>query len=425
MTSIQQDLFGNLVMFFGLVILARKTPRRKAFWLRLLLGFAAFSFVRYGIFNWLMPVFPPQSRMTSLMLAFSAFIPLLMGASLACWEMDVWAALHCGSSAYCLQHIVNAGYDVVRFQYLPEGSTLAYSACYAALVSVVLASTWLMVRRQGVQRVSIDRKSPLLTSLVVILSAIVLNLLATSATHGSTVDAKVIVRYYNIIAVVLVICYQFTSISSKDKEMENNTLHLLLQEQRDQYRFEKSMIDTLNIKVHDIRHQLQGLDEASRKKVMEDLTPVLAKYNSRYHTENPALDVVLTRKSFMCHEKQIHLTVLADGKVLGFMSDSDIYSLFGNILDNAIEAAEKLEKPEQKVIKLSVEKRGYFVNIHEENYFSDKLQFEDGLPMTTKPDSACHGFGMKSISLLAHQYDGSVKVITEDNRFILDIMFPI
>ena len=425
MTGMQQDIFGNLVMFCGLFILARKTPRRGLFWLRLLMGFGLFSLARYGIFSGLLPLIPGVNRLLRLTLAFTSFIPLLMGASMACWEMDVWAALHCGSAAYCLQHIVNAGYDVMRLKLPADAGVMVYTAGYAALAAAVLLINWLLVKRQGVRRVTIDKKSPLLTSVVVILSAIVLNLLASSALHGSTDGAKIVIKCYNMIAAGMIICYQFTSVASRDREMENNTLHALLEEQREQYRFEKSMIDTLNIKVHDIKHQLQGLDEESRRKVLADLSPVLERYNGRYHTENPALDVILTRKSFVCHEKQIHLTVMADGRALSFMSDSDIYSLFGNILDNAIEAAEKLERPEQKVIKLSLEKRGYFVSIHEENYFSDRLEFEDGLPMTTKPDTAHHGFGMKSISLLVHQYEGNVKVMTEGNRFILDIMFPV
>lgn len=425
MSGIQQDLLGNLIMFSSLYILARKTTRRPYFWLRLLLGYVLFSLVRHGIFSGLLAGLPWDIRKPCRMVAFSAFIPLLMGACLSCWEMDIWGALHCGSSAYCLQHIINAGYDVIRLQFLPTADSWIYTICYMTLAAAVLLFIGLVVKHQGVRRVRIDRKPPMITSLVVILSAIVLNLLATSALHSSTNEAKIIVKFYNVIAATMIICYQFSSISSKDKEMENNALHALLEEQREQYLFEKSIIDTLNIKVHDIKHQLQGLNETSRRQVLEDLSPILEKYGSRFHTENPALDVILTRKSFMCHEKHIHLTVMADGKVLDFMSDSDIYSLFGNILDNAIEAAEKLEQPEQKVIKLSLEKRGYFVSIHQENYFSDKLQFEDGLPKTTKPESGYHGYGMKSIQMLAHQYDGSVKIVTDSNRFILDILFPV
>ena len=56
---------------------------------------------------------------------------------------------------------------------------------------------------------------------------------------------------------------------------------------------------------------------------------------------------------------------------------------------------------------------------------SGQLDFEDGLPRTTKPDTVYHGFGLKSIRMLVEQYEGNVKIVTEGNRFILDILFPV
>ena len=75
MTGIQQDIFGNLVMFCGLLILARKTPRRSHFWLRLLIGFGMFSLVRYGIFTGVLPRLTGWDRLLRLTLAFTSFIP--------------------------------------------------------------------------------------------------------------------------------------------------------------------------------------------------------------------------------------------------------------------------------------------------------------------------------------------------------------
>ena len=426
MEGLHQDLIGHLVMFMALLISARKTPRRKGFWLRLLGGLVLFSALRYVYFSHLSPLIASRdtARYAS-MAAFAAFIPLLAGAALACWEMDFWAALYCGSSAYCIQHMINKGYDILRGIFLAEAEAPAFYAVYLALALAVLLIFWLIVKRQGVHRVRIDSKLLLMLSLLIVVTAIVLDLLARPAIQGAKPEARYIILWYSIIAVVINLGFQLTLVSSKNKEQELIALRSLLEQQQEQYRFEKSMIDTLNIKVHDIKHQLRDLDDANRQKLAEELSPMLEEYNARFQTENPALDVILTRKSFVCHEKHIHLTVMAEGAALNFMRESDIYSLFGNILDNAIEAADKLEESEQKVIKLSVEKQGYFVSIHEENYFSDKLEFEDGLPRTTKPDTVYHGFGMKSIRMLAEQYDGSVKICSEGNRFILDIMFPV
>ena len=148
-------------------------------------------------------------------------------------------------------------------------------------------------------------------------------------------------------------------------------------------------------------------------------------YDSSFHTGNIALDVVLTRESFSCGEKNISMTCLADGKCLDFISEVDIYSLFGNILDNAIEATEKVPDPEKRLLTLDIAQEGYFVHIRVENYFTDKLTFTNGLPDSTKGDSLYHGFGMKSIKMLVQKYGGSLKVYTKGERFVLDIMFSV
>ena len=425
MENLHQDLIGNLLMFSGLLISARKTPRRSFFWLRLALGFALFSALRYAYFTYRTSLFPPEAGQYPNMVFFTAFIPMLAAAALGSWEMDFWVALYCGSSAYCLQHIVNKGYDIIRQMMAGTEGAVPYYAAYIGLSLAAILLYWLIVRRLGAYRVRIDSKALLLLSMLVVVSAIVLDIRSRGAIRGAQPEAFYVVRWYSLISAFMLLGFQLTLVSSKNKDLEINTLHALLEEQQEQYRFEKSIIDTLNIKVHDIQHQLQDLDEENRQKLTEGLSPILDTYNARFATESPALDVILSRKSFVCHEHHIHFTVMADGKALSFMRDGDIYSLFGNILDNAIEAAEKLEESEQKVIKLSVEKQGYFVSIHEENYFSDKLEFEDGLPKTTKPETVYHGFGMKSIRMLAGQYDGSVKIAAEGNRFILDILFPV
>ena len=76
MEPLHQDLTGNLVMFAGLYISARKTPRRGLFWLRLLLGYALFSVIRYVYFNHLSGLMPRDTAQIVNMIFFSAFITL-------------------------------------------------------------------------------------------------------------------------------------------------------------------------------------------------------------------------------------------------------------------------------------------------------------------------------------------------------------
>ncbi len=111
-----------------------------------------------------------------------------------------------------------------------------------------------------------------------------------------------------------------------------------------------------------------------------------------------------------------------NGADLGFMQTMDVYSLFGNAVANAVEAVEKLEDPEKKIIDIVSECRGDLVSIHISNYFTGSLQYEDGLPKTGKTqEEGFHGFGMKSMKLIAEKYGGSLSASADGDLFTLDV----
>jgi len=134
---------------------------------------------------------------------------------------------------------------------------------------------------------------------------------------------------------------------------------------------------------------------------------------------------VLSGKMLACKNLGITMTCMADGRRMGFMEDSDIYALFGNIVDNAIEAVSSVPQADEKLISLTVATQGELLRIEEENYFSGKLIFEEGLPVTAKGDQTHHGFGTRSIRMLAEKYGGDFKISIQDNVFSLSIILPI
>ena len=59
------------------------------------------------------------------------------------------------------------------------------------------------------------------------------------------------------------------------------------------------------------------------------------------------------------------------------------------------------------------------------NYYVGDLQFENGLPKTTKQDDKYHGFGLKSIKYVTEKYGGSYTLTVDDGVFELNVvMFP-
>ncbi len=107
------------------------------------------------------------------------------------------------------------------------------------------------------------------------------------------------------------------------------------------------------------------------------------------------------------------------------MQPSDIFSLFGNAMENAIEALCKIADEEQRIIFMSVKTQLGMVVIHVENNYQGQLAFDDGLPRTTKGDEYYHGFGVRSIRMVAEKYRGHAAVLTHNGIFNLNITIPI
>ena len=63
--------------------------------------------------------------------------------------------------------------------------------------------------------------------------------------------------------------------------------------------------------------------------------------------------------------------------------------------------------------------------IEEENFYDGDLRYDDGLPVTTKGDTAYHGFGMQSIRLLTDRYGGDLNLESSGGIFRLSILIPV
>lgn len=197
---------------------------------------------------------------------------------------------------------------------------------------------------------------------------------------------------------------------------------------QDQYRLSQETIDIINRKCHDLKHQVSALRFVSnpqqREESLRELEQSAMIYDCSVTTGNRVLDTVLTEKSLLCERSRIGCTWMADGKLLEFVSPVDLYTLFGNALDNAIEASEQVSEAEARHISVTVQKRMGAIFIEVENYFAHPLKKEGERILSTKQNARDHGFGLASIRRIAAQYGGSVEVTTEDNVFSLSILLP-
>ena len=214
-------------------------------------------------------------------------------------------------------------------------------------------------------------------------------------------------------------------------ESERVALESLLQAREAQYELSRETIDAVNIKMHDIRHQIRHLEDGSEgttvldRDVLRDIAREVRVYDTRVKTGNDALDTILTEKALLGEREGITMSCIADGAALDFMAPADLYSFFGNALENAFEAVRQVNDAERRNISVLVKRVAGMASIHVENYFAGKVTFDGELPKTSKPDAANHGYGVRSMQMICERYGGALTASAEGQVFSLDALIPI
>lgn len=211
--------------------------------------------------------------------------------------------------------------------------------------------------------------------------------------------------------------------------LEKDALRNIMEMQYKNYQLSRESIDVVNQKYHDLKHQINLLrsqeDTGKSREYLDQMEHEIKVYETQNKTGNQILDAVLTNKSMVCQKREIELKVIMEGQSLSFMEDMDISALFGNMLDNAIESVSRQKEKEKRLIWLYVSREKQFVRIRTENYCDEKIQFRNGMPVTTKKDKRLHGYGMKSICATVEKYGGSTVARQRDNWFELKILIPV
>ena len=290
-------------------------------------------------------------------------------------------------------------------------------------VAVYIPLYFLLIRKHFKTALySGNNSAKLLLLIITVVVCILLSRLSVDDT-GRTLLAMIVQPLYSIMCGVLIIFVHF-GLTANDS-MHDQVAHIseLLHQEREQYRLTKESIDIINEKCHDLKHQVARLREDGSERQIAQIENAIMIYDTNVKTGNDTLDVLLTQKKLQCEANKITLTCMANGDVIAFMDDMDIFSLFGNAISNAIESVSRIEDPRRRQISLKVRRVGNLCSVHIENYYSGKIDFEEGLPVTDK-DKNYHGFGMRSMKRIVESYGGALNVTCTDELFILDMVMP-
>lgn len=205
----------------------------------------------------------------------------------------------------------------------------------------------------------------------------------------------------------------------------------ILERQNEQQReyFEQLLIkeqDTRQFR-HDLIAELLELKNYSQKKEYEKLDDYLTEMlggiseisKRQYDVGNDIVNTIINYYFLPIKE-------LCNIRVRGYMqeeqaiSQRDLCIVISNLVKNAVEAVEKLQVADRKIL-FEVQQGKKALNIHMENTIIDEIKMKDGLPITTKEDKKNHGLGLWNVRNVIEKYKGSCIFKTENHYYVVDI----
>lgn len=411
------------VLYVACGAVAFRLKRRKYFWVKL-----TGSTIAYFLFAFLWSYFELSLNIGWFQFVFLIYEILCILMIWLCFKIHLAHAIFYATIAYTVEHIssrILGLFDL--FITIKPNYEIWIRLTTGIMITALIWS--LFIRREQI-RMNADsfllpKSSTIIISGVTVLFIYVLSMYADSVRFETD---KILSNLSTLGCGVLLLFVQLGVFEHSKVESEKLAISRAMEEEREQYKLSQENIEKINIKCHDLKHRIDRLrnaDDKCRDEEIKELESLLKIYEAGFRTGNSALDEVLTKKALQCIDLNIKLMPIIDGNAVSVIKDDDIDSLFGNILDNAIEYLASVSDEELRIVSLKITNKNKFLIIHTENYCSTPLQFKGGLPVTTKPDKDNHGFGMTSIGYIVKKYKGTLSVKQEDENYVLNIIIPI
>lgn len=402
--------------------------RKENFLVRLMGTLACYFLLAYGWMTFINGI--SENSLLPVIFLYLGYAVLTVLPILCCFEIQRLELLFVIVGGYATQHMCFAILRIILYtvnRSLEVHGLLHLATQYFAYILWAAIVYFLFVRKnQDKDDFKNEDVRIAVFALVLALVAVVFSVLYSEFDEMPNRYNCVLCPAYGILCCAMILMMEYYVLRENRLKREQEMMEQLLQMADGQQKSAEAAINIINIKCHDLKHQIRALakmeDAAARSEYLKEVQQAVSIYDATYHTGNRALDYVLREKSLMFNEHKVEFSCMVEGKTMGFMSTPDIYALMGNALDNALERVLQ-EAEDERIISLQIKKKGGMVLLHLENRCSHEPEFQDGLPVTDKREKEKHGFGVKSIRYIAEKYHGELFMAARGGRFYLDILF--
>ena len=246
--------------------------------------------------------------------------------------------------------------------------------------------------------------------------------LTVALVYNEYYGLELVCHFYSLICCLFILILDDGIFRRIQDENELSLVKYLWLKRQEQYAVAKENMNAINLKCHELKQQITGIQEMQvseqLKDSLEDLKDSIQIYDAVVKTGNEVLDVVLTEKNFYCQANHITMACIVDGAKMDFMETMDVYALFTGLFEDTFYSIKMLEEPDKKQIALSVWEKNGLLMIQLENYFEDSKEAqevrEEGID-----------YSIKSVKEIVKKYDGCTTIHKEHALVIKRISIPI
>ena len=180
---------------------------------------------------------------------------------------------------------------------------------------------------------------------------------------------------------------------------------------------------------HDYHNHIQALatmlEQGNTEKAREFLSEIhdtLTKVDTVLKTGNTMVDAILNSKISLMYAKEIRVDATAKVPPSLSVKDIDLCVIIGNLLDNAVEACEKLPE-NSRFVRIYIAVKGNHLYLSFTNSAGKKQEKAGTLFRSTK--GAHGGIGLSRVDSLVSQYGGYVTRASEDGGYTTEVILPL
>lgn len=221
-------------------------------------------------------------------------------------------------------------------------------------------------------------------------------------------------------AVLIVICAAVSVklISAREKNLVREA------EQHYYDEINRRYIESRKIR-HDINNHLLAINALIERGNIEQAKRYITEVSEQtdlaampIRTGSDVLDALLLKKTEQAEEKGVKLRFEVNCPITeSAVSDYDFCTIFGNIIDNALEATSSGD-----TVNLNIGNQHDMLYISCENPYSGELRQKGDRLLTTKTDFTSHGYGILRVREAAERYGGNVIITAEDGKFLIEVL---